>query len=55
MKRANKINSCAAIIIGENELSRNKGLIRNMDSGEQIEICLDDLDKYFKTNAKSLK
>ena len=55
MKRANKVNSYVAILIGEDELSRNKSLIRNMDSGEQVEVCFDNLEEYLKTNSESLQ
>jgi histidyl-tRNA synthetase len=43
MKRANKLNAQAAILIGEDELSRNACTLRNLDAGEQKEVALDDL------------
>lgn len=55
MKRANKVNSYAAILIGEEELSLNNILIRNMDSGEQLEICIDNLEEYLKKNRDRLQ
>ena len=48
MKRANKANSCAVIILGADEFLRNKSLVRDMDSGEQIEVSLEHLDKYLE-------
>jgi histidyl-tRNA synthetase len=35
MKRANKLDACAAILLGEDELLRDEATIRHMDSGEQ--------------------
>lgn len=43
MKRANKLNARAAILIGEDELARNCCTLRNLDAGEQQEVALDDL------------
>lgn len=44
MKRANKLNARAAILIGEDELARNAGTIRDMDSGDQNEVSFDQMD-----------
>lgn len=41
MKRANKINSQFAIIVGEDELSNNQVLLRNMVSGDQVAVSFD--------------
>jgi histidyl-tRNA synthetase len=43
MKRADRMNACAAVILGDDELERNSATLRNLDSGEQSEIPLDDL------------
>jgi len=43
MKRADKIGARAAILLGEDELSRGVATVRDLDSGEQREIGLDDL------------
>ena len=43
MKRADKIGARAAILFGEDELSRGVVTIRDLDSGEQCEVGLDDL------------
>jgi histidyl-tRNA synthetase len=40
MKRANKINARAAVILGEDELSRGAARIRDLDSGEEEETPL---------------
>ena len=44
MKRANKNHARAAILIGEDELQRNGATLRDLDSGEQVEVSLDDLE-----------
>lgn len=50
MKRANKLNASAALILGDDELERGAVTLRDLDSGEQIEIPLeqigDSLAKY---------
>lgn len=44
MKRANTVNARAAILLGEDELTRNVGTIRDMDSGDQKEVSLESLE-----------
>ncbi|WP_142850729.1 histidine--tRNA ligase [Telmatospirillum sp. J64-1] len=44
MKRANKLTARAAIILGEEEWSRNAVTLRDLDSGEQEEVQLDGLE-----------
>lgn len=46
MKYANKLPARNTIIIGENELETNQGRIKNMETGEQTEITLDEIAKY---------
>ncbi|OHC74480.1 MAG: histidine--tRNA ligase [Rhodospirillales bacterium RIFCSPLOWO2_12_FULL_58_28] len=46
MKRANKVNACAAVILGEDELSRNAATVRNMKTGEQVEVLLPSLPDH---------
>lgn len=43
MKRANKLNAAAAVIIGEDELARGAATVRDLDSGEQEEAALASL------------
>ena len=43
MKRANKINARAALLLGEDELARQAATLRDLDSGNQEEIRLDAL------------
>jgi histidyl-tRNA synthetase len=40
MKRANKIGARAAVILGEDELARAAATLRDLDSGEQVEVPL---------------
>ncbi|MGB8275064.1 MAG: histidine--tRNA ligase [Alphaproteobacteria bacterium] len=40
MKRANKIQARAAVILGEDELSRGAATVRDLDSGEEQEVPL---------------
>ncbi|MCZ6860412.1 MAG: His/Gly/Thr/Pro-type tRNA ligase C-terminal domain-containing protein, partial [Alphaproteobacteria bacterium] len=44
MKQANKIAATAALLIGEDELARNAATLRDLDSGEQSEVALDQLE-----------
>jgi histidyl-tRNA synthetase len=43
MKRANKLNARAAVLIGEDELVRNICTLRDLDRGEQSEVSLSDI------------
>ena len=43
MKRANRLNASAAVILGEDELARGVAAVRDLDSGEQEEVPLDAL------------
>ena len=43
MKRANSIDACAAVIIGDDELEQSSATVRDLDSGEQELVPLDDL------------
>ncbi|MHB8769674.1 MAG: histidine--tRNA ligase [Syntrophales bacterium] len=44
MKRADKLRSSYALIVGDREIEENRALLRNMQSGGQEEIALDDID-----------
>jgi histidyl-tRNA synthetase len=41
MRRANRINARAAVLIGEDEAARNVVTLRDLDSGEQSEVPMD--------------
>ena len=43
MKRANRVSSSAAVMLGEDEMSRGAASVRDMDTGEQQEVPLDSL------------
>tara|TARA_B100002003_G_scaffold233734_1_gene246898 strand:- start:420 stop:1337 length:918 start_codon:yes stop_codon:yes gene_type:complete len=43
MKRADRMNACVAVLLSGDELGRNSATLRDLDSGEQSEIPLDDL------------
>jgi len=43
LKRANKLNARAAVIIGDDELAKNVATVRDLDSGDQFEAPIDDL------------
>lgn len=47
MKYANKIGAENTVILGENELGQNKASVKNMETGEQTEVALDQLVEYF--------
>jgi histidyl-tRNA synthetase len=46
MKRANKVNACAAVLLGEDEMVRQAATVRDMDSGEQSEVPLASLETH---------
>ncbi|MCE5264093.1 MAG: histidine--tRNA ligase [Deltaproteobacteria bacterium] len=45
MKRADKVKSTYALILGDREIQENKALLRNMRSSTQEEIRLDDMEE----------
>lgn len=47
MKYANKIGAKNTVILGADELSKGKALIKNMESHEEIEVDLDKITEYF--------
>ncbi len=46
MKRADKVNAVAVVIIGKDELARGAATVRDMDSGEQTEVPLPELESH---------
>ena len=50
MKRANKQNAVFAVLIGEDEISRNVAMVKNLDQGSQEEILLSELSAYILGN-----
>jgi histidyl-tRNA synthetase len=45
LKRADKLNSSFAVIIGDKEISEKQAILRNMKTKDQQTIPLDDLLK----------
>ncbi|MGD9614545.1 MAG: histidine--tRNA ligase [Alphaproteobacteria bacterium] len=43
MRRADRIGARAAVLLGDDELARGVVTLRDLDSGEQSEVALDDL------------
>jgi histidyl-tRNA synthetase len=41
MRRADRVNARAAVLIGEDEIARNVVALRDLDSGEQVEVPMD--------------
>lgn len=48
MKYANKIGALHTVIIGADELASGKANIKNMETGEQAEISLDEIGGFLK-------
>tara|TARA_Y100001934_G_scaffold244058_1_gene301213 strand:- start:18 stop:1262 length:1245 start_codon:yes stop_codon:yes gene_type:complete len=46
MKRANRLNAAAVVILGEDELARQAATVRHMDTGEQEEVSLASLTEF---------
>ena len=42
MKYADKIGAKYSMVLGDNEIAENKAKVKNMESGEQTELMLDD-------------
>lgn len=43
MRRANKLNASAAVMIGEDEIARGVATVRDLDSGAQTEVAMAEL------------
>ena len=46
MKRANRIDAAASVLVGEDELARGVATVRNMDTGTQDEVAMTSLEEY---------
>ncbi len=46
MKRANRVDAAASVLVGEDELARGVATVRNMDTGTQDEVALTSLEEY---------
>ncbi len=52
LKRANKLNSAYALILGDREIDVNKSVLRNMNTSSQEEISLDQLEETIMNKAR---
>ena len=50
LKKANKLSADYCVIIGDEECSNNTCQIKNMDSGDQDTVGLDNIELYLKSN-----
>ena len=50
MKYANKLNVRYTVIIGDNELETNTARLKNMETGEQVDVKLDELAEHIDFN-----
>ena len=48
LKRANKLNAVASILLGPDELQRGSATIRNLDTGKQEEVKRESLAEHLK-------
>ena len=46
MKRANKLNARIAVLLGEDELAANVATLRDLDTGAQERVALDQLAEH---------
>ena len=47
MKYANKIGAHFSFVLGDDDISSNKAVVKNMETGEQEEVSLDKICEYF--------
>ena len=47
MREANRMNAQFVVILGDEELEKNIAVIKNMDTGHQDELTLEELPHYF--------
>lgn len=52
LKKANKINACCAILMGTDEFNKSVVTVRNLDSGDQSEVKIDELSAQLKEYRK---
>lgn len=46
MKRADKVNACAAVLVGADEVAASQATVRNLDTGDQNLVAFADLNGY---------
>ena len=52
MKRADKLKSSFALILGDREIDENRALLRNMNTGTQEEVILAELEQTIMNRAR---
>ena len=45
-ERANRLNACAAVLLGDDELAKEVATVRDMDGGDQAEVPLGQLPEW---------
>jgi len=55
LKKANKLSADYCVIIGDDESKSNSFQIKNMESGNQDKVNIDDIQKYFQKKIKFRK
>jgi histidyl-tRNA synthetase len=48
LKRADKVNARAAVILGEDEVAHGQATVRDLDTGEQARVALDALAEHLR-------
>lgn len=51
MKYANKLGARYTVVIGENEMNEGLARMKNMETGEQTEVALDEIASFIKKHA----
>lgn len=54
MRRANRVNARAAVLIGEEEIARSVVTLRDMDTGEQSDVPMDSALGELRTRLRAL-
>lgn len=49
LKRANKMNAKTAVLLGDEEMTKKVATVRDLDSGDQVEVALDQLSQHLAT------
>ena len=48
LSRANKLGAASAVLLGEDEAARNSVTVRDLASGEQLDVLRDNLSAYLQ-------
>jgi histidyl-tRNA synthetase len=55
MKRADKVNACAAIFVGADEIAASQAMVRNLDTGDQNRVAFAALKDYLVDTFPTIK